>query len=86
MNLEKGNVVRLKSGGPDMTIDNIDLSPLSDHVRCIWFSGHELRSGNFSSASLEIVKPTVTVIKPYFQQIHHIHDEDYLTFPNYDDL
>ncbi len=46
---EVGDTVRLKSGGPLMTISWID----EDEVRCEWFVADELKSGLFQIASLE---------------------------------
>ena len=50
---EKGQPVRLKSGGPIMTIDYYDYgSPY-----CKWFDSKEqLQSSSFSEESLEAVK------------------------------
>ena len=35
---QAGEVVCLKSGGPDMTIETVQASPTgSDNVTCVWF-------------------------------------------------
>ena len=53
-----GHIVRLKSGGPPMTvqeeIDNFEgIKPRS--YRCQWFAGKKLEWGAFPQNSLEIV-------------------------------
>jgi len=58
---EVGEVVRLKSGGPDMTVATINrpiLSGIDDEritVRCQWFGGRKLESGVFDVH--ELVRP-----------------------------
>ena len=49
-----GDVVRLKSGGPNMTVlaNEEDI----DFIICQWFDGEELKDGNFSPESLELVE------------------------------
>jgi uncharacterized protein YodC (DUF2158 family) len=48
-----GSVVRLRSGGPAMTIEHD-----KDECLCVWFvDGRELRSGTFPEASLESAEP-----------------------------
>ena len=54
--LKIGDVVKLKSGGPDMTIYFIDKSGGS--INCQWFAGDKLdklENGYFSSDSLQLV-------------------------------
>jgi uncharacterized protein YodC (DUF2158 family) len=47
----KFNVVKLKSGGPDMTVSEV--SPLrDDQIWCQWFGGRKLETGRFPLASL----------------------------------
>jgi uncharacterized protein YodC (DUF2158 family) len=47
-----GDVVRLKSGGPSMTVDHYK----DGHVHCRWFSPEgELHSGSFVEACLVLV-------------------------------
>ena len=57
---KKGDVVRLKSGGPKMTIDSVEEygSGNKSNIRaiCIWFDGGERKEGVFKLASLEIAK------------------------------
>jgi len=35
--IKLGDVVRLKSGGPDMTVISIDVHELLTYARCTWF-------------------------------------------------
>lgn len=50
---QKGDLVRLKSGGPTMTVNAV----LSRGVcQCQWFSGSKLQKGTFDSDSLVIAK------------------------------
>ncbi len=55
-----GDVVKLVSGGPDMSI-KAALKRLSDktfdgHYETQWFAGKKLESGKFPEESLELVK------------------------------
>ncbi len=44
-----GDIVRLKSGGPSMTVNSI----LGDgHIYCHWFAGDKLNSGSFDPESV----------------------------------
>ena len=45
-----GDVVVLKSGGPDMTVEKI--STFNGDVVCQWFGGRKLEKGSFPPASL----------------------------------
>lgn len=45
-----GDVVRLKSGGPKMTVDDVFQE---GNMRCQWFAGSKLEYGVFPAASLE---------------------------------
>jgi uncharacterized protein YodC (DUF2158 family) len=45
-----GNIVRLKSGGPDMIVEEL---PLPDSVMCKWFEGKKLRHASLSPEVLE---------------------------------
>jgi uncharacterized protein YodC (DUF2158 family) len=54
-----GDIVRLKSGGPDMTVEDGDVNrdvpfPFAERgvVRCQWFGGRKLDSGLFHQESL----------------------------------
>ena len=50
---KKGDVVRLKSGGPDMSVEMIS----KDQVMCTWFNGKKTESQEFDQAVLEKVEP-----------------------------
>ncbi len=51
--MEQGNVVKLKSGGPEMTIKSIE----DDYVRCEWINGRgDEMHGSFPSKELTLVK------------------------------
>lgn len=52
---EVGQVVKLKSGGPDMTIQNFSTEKFSGNYRCQWFAGKKLENGVFPEQSLELV-------------------------------
>jgi uncharacterized protein YodC (DUF2158 family) len=52
-----GDVVRLKSGGPSMTVkDKGDYSPLGPNpgVRCTWFDGKNKKEDTFHEDTVEI--------------------------------
>lgn len=51
---EVGDIVKLKSGGPDMTIQGKDAFG-EDSFHCQWFSGKKLERGSFPTNSLERV-------------------------------
>lgn len=61
---KSGDVVRLISGGPDMTVIKkevyVDLGEhfpnTRDWVDCIWFDKHKRQTGHFPPYSLEHVK------------------------------
>lgn len=50
-----GDIVKLKSGGPEMTVKTEPDSP-SQYYDCQWFAGKKLESGRFPANSLESVK------------------------------
>lgn len=53
-----GDIVRLRSGGPEMTVQAIpDDREFRDQYLCQWFAGKKLENGNFKEESLEPVKP-----------------------------
>ena len=54
---EVGNIVKLKSGGPEMTVRG--WSDLHKGYSCQWFAGKKLEQGHFPLDSLELVKPEV---------------------------
>lgn len=49
MDFHAGDTVKLKSGGPDMTVDWID----KDSARCSWFIDNVLNKGVFQLTSLK---------------------------------
>ena len=51
-----GTIVKLKSGGPDMTVKGA-VTTSGTTLRCQWFAGKKLESGDFPIDSLELVKP-----------------------------
>jgi uncharacterized protein YodC (DUF2158 family) len=56
-----GDVVRLKSGGPDMTIDGMSEQSSGGFLcHCKWFEYAEQKDAHFMEASLEPVEKTVS--------------------------
>lgn len=49
---EVGNIVKLKSGGPDMTVQRWEGG--NEFYVCQWFAGKKLESGRFKFESLEL--------------------------------
>jgi uncharacterized protein YodC (DUF2158 family) len=86
MNHNIGDVVRLKSGGPKMTIDTVNYAGHSGLVRCVWFSENEVRYDNFSKESLELVVPEKIHVIPYRGNSYGGHPVGCnMIFPDYDD-
>lgn len=54
---KKGEIVRLKSGGPDMTVDNLVTLTGHPRVRCTWFAGAKHQSAMFDPSTLVPVAP-----------------------------
>jgi len=53
-----GDIVKLKSGGPEMTIKKVNTNmndEPSGHYQCQWFAGKKLDSGVFPQESLVAV-------------------------------
>lgn len=48
---KEGDVVRLKSHGPKMTVAEVDTQMRLVH--CVWFAGHEVHHGDFRPAALK---------------------------------
>ena len=49
-----GDVVTLKSGGPNMTVQNADEDPIGRLcVTCVWFDGKAMKQHDFSPDALE---------------------------------
>jgi uncharacterized protein YodC (DUF2158 family) len=52
-----GDIVKLKSGGPEMTVRAIPTEHTKQYI-CQWFAGKKLEQGTFPADSLEqITKP-----------------------------
>jgi uncharacterized protein YodC (DUF2158 family) len=49
-----GDIVKLKSGGPEMTVNDVPTG--SGSYLCQWFAGKKLESGRFPPDSLDPVK------------------------------
>ena len=49
MIFQDGDVVKLKSGGPRMTVEGYE----DDLVICVWFEGTERKSATFKEATLQ---------------------------------
>jgi uncharacterized protein YodC (DUF2158 family) len=56
--LKKGDVVRLKSGGPLMTVQQVEDRPGLQAVHCVWFSSHNPSplTNVFDGTTLEVVE------------------------------
>lgn len=52
--LEIGDVVQLKSGGPQMTVEGV--SSDKSRVSCIWFSDESVKKDGFQTQSLQKVQ------------------------------
>ena len=54
-----GNVVKLNSGGPAMTVESVSAAGphgLVEHAHTVWFDAYGERSqGTFAASSLEVV-------------------------------
>ncbi|VTU22937.1 putative small protein [Variovorax sp. PBL-H6] len=50
-----GDTVRLKSGGPEMTVNSVP-DHYNSHYNCQWFAGKKLESGGFQPAAIELVE------------------------------
>jgi uncharacterized protein YodC (DUF2158 family) len=60
-----GDVVQLKSGGPDMTIEDIDKygpGTTTDSAKCVWFEGMKRKDGLFELATLRSADTPATTI------------------------
>jgi uncharacterized protein YodC (DUF2158 family) len=52
--IKPGDVVELKSGGPDMTVERLyDGGNGEQRAACSWFEGNKHISGNFPVAALK---------------------------------
>lgn len=50
-----GEIVKLKSGGPEMTVQSIP-SAREEFYYCQWFAGKKLERGRFPEDSLELTQ------------------------------
>ncbi len=51
-----GDIVKLKSGGPEMTVQALP-TVSNDYYYCQWFAGKKLEQGRFPADSIELVQP-----------------------------
>jgi uncharacterized protein YodC (DUF2158 family) len=58
--IKPGDVVTLKSGGPEMTVERTSDGGigLQAVIECSWFAGGQLKRNTFSKGALAIVKQT----------------------------
>jgi uncharacterized protein YodC (DUF2158 family) len=54
--IQAGDVVRLKSGGPRMTVKKVERAQGEDYALCQWFLDGEMKRSAFSPASLQIAE------------------------------
>ena len=62
--IQKGDVVQLKSGGPKMTVEDVDkysLGAIKDEALCKWFDGEVLKEGVFALSSLKKVGTNIAM-------------------------
>jgi uncharacterized protein YodC (DUF2158 family) len=63
--IKKGDTVKPKSGGPVMTVSDVDdysssmSNPIKDGVKCVWFEGKKPISKVFDRSVLEKVENTL---------------------------
>lgn len=72
--LRSGDLVRLRSGGPLMTVKNVE----GDQVNCIWTEEGEIRSSSFPVALLA-TPLTTPPVDPAIQQDEQEADQYYRT-------
>jgi uncharacterized protein YodC (DUF2158 family) len=53
-NFNAGDVVCLKSGGPDMTVERIETNSGNSSVVCVWFVEQNLYRASFPVSSLSM--------------------------------
>lgn len=52
-----GDIVQLKSGGPEMTVDNVHtFSNDAPRYTCKWFAGKKVQSERFDEGALKAVE------------------------------
>jgi uncharacterized protein YodC (DUF2158 family) len=55
-NFKEGDVVQLKSGGPEMTIKSFGVFTGKEGAVCVWFAGTKLERGVFSEPELKLIR------------------------------
>ena len=60
MEIKKGDIVQLKSGGPQMTVEGFKWNPFAgkydtDEVLCSWFKGDEKQTSYSAREALKII-------------------------------
>lgn len=53
--LKKGDVVKLKSGSPKMTVTAVGEGMVAGQIWTAWFDGGKQQSGNYPEEALELV-------------------------------
>lgn len=53
--IQPGDIVRLKSGGPNMTVDLRHYTAAGPTWRCTWFAGETRHSEDFEESLIEKV-------------------------------
>ena len=53
-NIKKGDIVWLKSGGPKMTVQQIEEE---NRCKCVWFQYGEIQAYNFERETLTLTDP-----------------------------
>jgi uncharacterized protein YodC (DUF2158 family) len=57
MEIKIGDVVILKSGGPEMTVTAVgQLAGSPDQAKCIWFANGEAKESIFSQGALKKIR------------------------------
>jgi uncharacterized protein YodC (DUF2158 family) len=56
MDYKAGDIVQLKSGGPQMTVERVGSSIAANALLCFWFEGDKLHDQWFQPTSLKKVE------------------------------
>ncbi|OQA65025.1 MAG: hypothetical protein BWY38_02793 [Ignavibacteria bacterium ADurb.Bin266] len=83
---KEGDIVRLKSGGPDMTVEgyvkqrNDSLTEFYNFNRiiCTWFNGKEMQSNEFKPDSIEIKPKTTSRKRLTTQEIYSDDNQNFI--------
>jgi uncharacterized protein YodC (DUF2158 family) len=59
--IQTGKVVRLRSGGPQMTVEKVEPFDSVMSASCDWFEGSEPKHGVFPVTSLKVVEEESSV-------------------------